>query len=162
MIKTPHEHRHSATRHWEHGLQQHKPSLKGTCLMYSGAVGMKSSMGIRFSELGNLGVSISIPLLDFSDEFYSDLTGIKKQILVDEICWDTVILSVPMPCWCSQQKNGERISQHQHYQEIPNRHFYKKLWGLGLVSPLLCSYYLPPISHFPTLSLIWQVLKIPD
>lgn len=47
--------------------------------MYSGAVGMKSSMGIRFSELGNLDVSISIPLLDFSDEFYSDLTGIKKK-----------------------------------------------------------------------------------
>lgn len=92
MTKTPHKQQHGATRHQEHGLQWHNLSLKRRCLTYSGAVGMKSSMGIRFSEPGIWSVSISIPVLDFSDEFYSLLTGIKRRFRMKK-CAET--FSVP-------------------------------------------------------------------
>ena len=110
--------------------------------MSSGVMGMKSSMGIRFFEPGIWSVSISVPLLDIFRWVLFCPDWNKKEILAQEICWKAFIVSVPMPCWRSQQKNGEMTSQHQHYWEISKWHFYKTSGGFQLVS---CPP--PPPSH---------------
>lgn len=112
MTKTPHKQQHGATRHQEHGLKWHNLSLKRRCLTYSGAVGMKSSMGIRFSEPGIWSVSISIPVLDFSDEFYSLLTGIKRRFRMKK-CAET--FSVPFLSFSLFHASVTReINTHTH------------------------------------------------